>query len=149
MVGCGHIKDSDTKNTTFSAMSEIEKREYINKYLKQKYTGDVQCHDEINKKQTDRDYRTTAECEQSTFDLWISPAGEITDTYFDITAKKALTKNLSDIASSYFPSFNLFVNYKFDNYPEKNISTIRVERNVSNRDKTKFHNRIYNKSRIK
>ena len=119
MVGCGHIKDSDTKNTKFSVMSEIEKREYVNKYLKQKYTDDTQCHDEISKKQTHRDYKTTAKCKQGSFDLWISPAGEITDTYFDIAAKKALTKNLSDIASSYFPSFNLFVTYKFDNYPEK------------------------------
>ena len=50
--GCQHMKDSDAKNKTFSAMSEIEKREYVNEYLSKKYGKETICDTEIEKKQT-------------------------------------------------------------------------------------------------
>lgn len=117
--GCQHMKDSDAKNKTFSAMSEIEKREYVNEYLSKKYGKETICDTEIEKKQTERDFKTEAHTKTDKFTLWISPAGEITDTYFSIYAKKCLEKDLSDIAAFHFTDYKVFVTYEFTNYPEK------------------------------
>ena len=113
------MKDSDAKNKTFSAMSEIEKREYVNEYLSKKYGKETICDTEIEKKQTERDFKTEAHTKTDKFTLWISPAGEITDTYFSIYAKKRLEKDLSDIAAFHFTDYKVFVTYEFTNYPEK------------------------------